>query len=131
MNDVKISASHVDDFSKSIIGYEVGMYHHERCRDKVFYRFDKICRICRGVRCIGSAALQMAYVANGYLDGFQVDDLKPWDIAAGAVLVREAGGVVYAPDGSEFNVMRPNVVCAGTEALCQRFIELVKYDETK
>lgn len=128
MNDVKITASQLEDFSKAVIGYEVGMCHSLLVRDKVLYRFDKIVNRCRGVRCIGCAALQVAYVANGSLNGFQVDDLKPWDVAAGVVLVREAGGKVYAPDGSEFDVMKPNIVCGGTEALCQTFIEIVKYE---
>lgn len=43
-----------------------------------------------GFRCLGSSALQLAYVARGCIDGYQVDDLKLWDIAAGALLIREA-----------------------------------------
>lgn len=49
-------------------------------------------------RCLGSAALELAYVAAGRLDGFCQYELRPWDIAAGAVLVREAGGRITPPD---------------------------------
>ena len=49
---------------------------------------------CSGMRRWGAAALDLAYVAAGRFDGFWEYDLKPWDIAAGAVLVREAGGIV-------------------------------------
>ena len=54
-----------------------------------------------GVRRPGSAALDLAYVAAGRFDGFWEHSLKPWDIAAGALLIREAGGIVSSLDGSE------------------------------
>ena len=49
---------------------------------------------CRGVRRLGSAALDLAYVATGRIDGFWELGLSQWDIAAGTLLVREAGGCV-------------------------------------
>jgi myo-inositol-1(or 4)-monophosphatase len=52
-----------------------------------------------GIRRFGSAALDLAYVAAGRYDGFWEYGLKPWDIAAGILLVREAGGYVTEPDG--------------------------------
>ena len=54
-----------------------------------------------GVRRPGAAALDLAYVAAGRLDGFWEFGLKSWDVAAGAVLIREAGGIVSGIDGSE------------------------------
>lgn len=75
------------------------------------------------VRSFGCAALTLAYVARGAIDGYQLDDLKPWDVAAGALLIREAGGAVYSTDGSEFDVMRAYLVCAGTEKLCRELID--------
>lgn len=58
-------------------------------------------RNSRGVRRIGSAAVDMAYVACGRFDAFWEYDLKPWDVAAGVIIVREAGGVVKDFDGGE------------------------------
>lgn len=66
--------------------------------------------------------MTLAYVARGAIDGYQIDDLKPWDVAAGALLIREAGGSVYSSDGTTFDVMRAHLVCAGTESLCQELI---------
>lgn len=77
-------------------------------------------------RCLASAALSLAYVAKGTLDTYQVDYLKPWDVAAGVLLVREAGGVVHNTNGSEFNVMKPNLVAASKDSLAQEVIELIK-----
>ena len=52
-----------------------------------------------GIRRLGTASLDLAYVAAGRLDGFWEFGLKPWDVAAGIVLVREAGGLVGRLDG--------------------------------
>ena len=56
----------------------------------------------RAVRRLGSAAIDLCYVAAGRLDGFWESDLKPWDIAGGALIVAEAGGRVTNMDGSAF-----------------------------
>jgi myo-inositol-1(or 4)-monophosphatase len=56
---------------------------------------------CAGVRRFGSAALDLAWVAAGRFDGFWELQLKPWDIAAGLVIVREAGGYVTSPTGGD------------------------------
>ena len=52
-----------------------------------------------GVRRLGSAALDLAYVAAGRMDGFWEEPLSPWDIAAGILMIREAGGFVTDSDG--------------------------------
>lgn len=68
-----------------------------------------------GVRRFGSAALDLAWVAAGRFDGFWERDLKLWDIAAGVVLVREAGGVCQEIDGGDF--METGSILAGSDAL--------------
>ncbi len=68
--------------------------------------------ICQSVRSTGSAALDLAYVASGKTDGFWQPDLKPWDIAAGVVVVREAGGFVGDFMGGESFLHSGNVVAA-------------------
>ncbi|MFN8929633.1 MAG: inositol monophosphatase family protein [Alphaproteobacteria bacterium] len=64
------------------------------------------------VRCSGSAALDLAYVAAGRLDGTWYHRLNSWDMAAGILLVREAGGVVAALDGGEVNMEAGSIVAA-------------------
>src|SRR5205814_4841405 len=56
----------------------------------------------RAVRRLGSAAIDLCYIAAGRMDGFWERDLKPWDIAAGALIVAEAGGRITNMDGSAF-----------------------------
>ena len=62
--------------------------------------FGDIARLAQGVRRGGAAALDLSLVAAGRLDAFWEWDLRPWDVAAGALLVSEAGGTVSAIDGS-------------------------------
>jgi myo-inositol-1(or 4)-monophosphatase len=56
--------------------------------------FKYLLKHCRGVRRPGSAATDMAYVAAGRFDGFYEYSLQPWDVAAGIVLINEAGGKI-------------------------------------
>lgn len=65
--------------------------------------FSQIVREARGVRRPGAAAYDLALVARGVFDGFWEKNLKPWDTAAGILLVREAGGVVCTYDGLDYN----------------------------
>ena len=65
--------------------------------------------VAAGVRRPGAAALDLAYVAAGRLDGFWEFGLKPWDTAAGTLLIREAGGRVGTPGGGEY-ALGPNVI---------------------
>jgi len=67
-----------------------------------------------GVRRMGSAALDLAWVAAGRYDGFWERNLKSWDIAAGIVLVREAGGFIAEIDGAD-NVLETGNIVAGNE----------------
>ena len=68
---------------------------------------------CGGMRTAGSSALDLAYVAAGRLDGFWLNDLKPWDIAAGALVVREAGGRIGDFAGGMSFLKTTEVVAAG------------------
>jgi myo-inositol-1(or 4)-monophosphatase len=74
--------------------------------------FTDVIRISKGVRRAGSAALDLAYTASGTFDGFFEMHLAAWDVAAGALLVREAGGVVTDFSGGDRWMDRGNVVGA-------------------
>ncbi|MEZ5549862.1 MAG: inositol monophosphatase family protein [Pseudomonadales bacterium] len=67
---------------------------------------------CRAVRRLGSAALDLAYVAAGRVDGFWEPGLQPWDIAAGVLLIREAGGFVGDFSGGESFMKSGDIVAA-------------------
>lgn len=87
--------------------------------------FDAFVRRSRGVRRIGSAALDMCYVAAGRYDGFFEVRLKPWDIAAGTLLVREAGGTVTDLDGGQVDLMAGEVIATNGH-LHQAIVEVAR-----
>ena len=70
--------------------------------DEIVGLFGAFVGQARAVRRLGSAAIDLCYVAAGRLDGFWESDLKPWDIAGGALIVSEAGGRVTGTDGGAF-----------------------------
>ena len=78
-----------------------------------------------GVRRFGSAALDLAWVAAGRYDGYWERRLNAWDIAAGALLVTEAGGKVTTADGGEFDVREGTVLASNLE-LHPQILELLK-----
>jgi myo-inositol-1(or 4)-monophosphatase len=71
--------------------------------DEIVGLFGAFVGQARAVRRLGSAAIDLCYVAAGRMDGFWESDLKPWDIAGGALIVGEAGGRVTAMDGAPFS----------------------------
>ena len=77
-----------------------------------------------GVRRFGAASLDLAYVAAGRFDGFWERGLSPWDIAAGAVLVREAGGFVKEIDGGDF--MQTGAIVASNERLLPQLVDTLR-----
>ena len=79
----------------------------------------------RGVRRDGSAAIDMAYVACGRFDGFWEEGLNPWDVAAGLLLIEEAGGEVSYYDGAKFSIYKPPI-CASNGAIHEEMLAILK-----
>ena len=117
---VSAASSLVDSLLVTGFPYDV----HEDA-DEVLGLFGEFVRRARAVRRLGSAALDMAYVAAGRFDGFWEDNLKPWDVAAASLLVEEAGGVVSGTDGSPF-LVRGGHVLATTPALQGPMLETIR-----
>ena len=79
----------------------------------------------QAVRRTGSAALNMCYVASGRLDAYWATGTHAWDVAAGALLVQEAGGTITTIDGGPFQLLRPQPVATATEPLQRELIALL------
>lgn len=77
------------------------------------HAFQRLSGIARAVRRPGSAALDLAYTARGVFDGFWERRLSPWDVAAGSLLVEEAGGRVTSFGGQPFNIEHKEILAAG------------------
>lgn len=102
-----------------------GFYpHNEPDLKEQIKIFSDIVRDVRGVRRAGAAAYDICMVAEGVFDAFWEKNLKPWDTAAGTVLVREAGGHVRDYDGREYDLSAPGIIASNpliVEELLQRF----------
>jgi myo-inositol-1(or 4)-monophosphatase len=88
-------------------------------------RLGRLLGIVQGLRRGGSAALDLAYVACGRLDGFCEENLKPWDTAAGLIIVTEAGGKITTFDGGDYDIFAPNIVVSN-DAIHSRLLLLVE-----
>ena len=90
-------------------------------------QFSEILTATSGIRRAGSAALDLVDIAAGRLDGFWELSLAPWDVAAGTLLVREAGGIVTNSDGGQ-DVIRHGPVVAGNTTTHPWLIEVINRD---
>ena len=77
------------------------------------------------MRRTGSAALDLAYLASGRADGLLALGLRPWDIAAGSLLVKEAGGLITDLNGGEMYLDQGNIM-AGNPKLFKNLFKLIK-----
>lgn len=102
-------------------------YKLKQYGDCYFNVLEKLFTKCADFRRTGSAALDLAYVAAGRLDGFFEIGLKPWDIAAGELILREAGGIMTDFAGNNNYMVSGNVV-AGTPKIVKDFLSLTQND---
>jgi myo-inositol-1(or 4)-monophosphatase len=111
LNDQPLRVSHTPTLDESLLstGYP---YDIRRTRENNLAEHAAFMVRCRSVREMGSAAINLALVATGRLDGFWELVLGPWDVAAGCLMVEEAGGRVTNPAGGPVDLGRPSVVAS-------------------
>jgi myo-inositol-1(or 4)-monophosphatase len=101
----RLSASGVDRLEHSVVGVDWG--HSDEIRARTFDMLSRVAPRVGTVRALGSAALALAYVAAGWMDAYYNFMMKPWDVAAGVLLIAEAGGHCTTLDGSPYSVEEP------------------------
>lgn len=103
LNGSSIRISEVNELDKALLATG---FPYDRRENADFYLsfFKAFLTRCQGIRRNGSAALDLCYVACGRIDGFWELKLKPWDIAAGALIVAEAGGTLSKFSGDQFTI---------------------------
>jgi myo-inositol-1(or 4)-monophosphatase len=89
--------------------------------------FGRVLPQVRSIRRPGAAALDLSYVAAGRLDGFWELTLSPWDVAAGVLIVQEAGGIVTGGQGEEYRIESP-VLVATNGPLHRPLLELLQLE---
>jgi myo-inositol-1(or 4)-monophosphatase len=108
LNGKRVRVSAIDVFLQSMLA--TGFPYDLNNRTKSLEWFNHFTHLTRAVRRAGSAALDLCYVAAGRYDGFWEAGLKPWDAAAGSLMVLEAGGRVTDFAGNEFGIESPSLI---------------------
>jgi myo-inositol-1(or 4)-monophosphatase len=111
LNGQPIRVSAIDRLDRALLATGFPYDIRERLPETLA-RLGRMLGFTQGVRRAGSAALDMAYVACGRLDGFWEENLKPWDTAAGLLLITEAGGRITTFSGGPYDIDSPNIVAS-------------------
>ncbi len=123
LNNRKIRVSKQKELKGSLLGTGFP-YNNMQGLEKYLDNFRSLCPITAGIRRAGAASLDLAYVACGRLDGFWESGLKPWDMAAGVLLILEAGGIVSDMDKSE-NYLRSGNIVAGNLQVTESLLKIL------
>lgn len=126
LNGEKISVSSENKLIKSLIAFGTSPYEKELA-DVNFDILKRVYLNTGDIRRTGSAAMDLAYVACGRIDGFFERNLKPWDYCAGICIVNEAGGKVTNMHGGAVTYDRNSDILASNSLLHEGLLELVRY----
>ena len=126
LNTTPIKVSAVQDIGLSMLvtGFP---YNQDDIQHNNLNEFNKFLPRIQGIRRLGSAALDLSYVACGRFDGYWEPMLYPWDTAGGSIIVEEAGGSVSKYDGSSFDPLYPEIAASNKKI----HAELLKILNTK
>jgi myo-inositol-1(or 4)-monophosphatase len=124
LNGAPVRVSRAETLIDSLLvtGFHYGVHKDP---EELIRLFEAFIRRARAVRRLGSAALDLCYVACGRLDGFWEKKLQPWDIAGGGLIVREAGGTVTSVDGAPFG-SRGGSVLATNGRIHQQMLDTIR-----
>lgn len=125
LNGVPVHVSTATELQKSLLvtGFP---YDAWNTRQDNFANFVHFGKLSQGVRRLGSAALDLCYVAAGRFDGFWEMSLKPWDVAAGGLIAGEAGAKVTNVDGEDDFMSPPQSVVAAAPGIHARILQELK-----
>ncbi|XP_051943963.1 inositol monophosphatase 1-like [Hippocampus zosterae] len=119
-NGRPLRVSHQKDIRQAIIATEFGSNRDPGVVDKVFSSLKRVVSIpVHGVRGAGSAAINMCLVASGCVEAYYEIGIHVWDIAAGSLIVSEAGGVLMDVDGGPLDLMSRRVLAANNQSVAE------------
>ena len=112
-NNKRLRVSNRSVLSECLIG--TGLPFGDRVYNGYLNEIDEILKSTAGIRRLGAAGLDLAYVASGKLDGFWEKDLNLWDISAGILLVKEAGGRISKMNGENWTTNSRDILASNTK----------------
>jgi len=121
LNGKRVNASTTSELKRSLLvtGFP---YDAWNTKQDNFANFTKFAKMTQGVRRLGSAALDLSYVAAGRFDGFWELSLKPWDVAAGGLICKEAGAIVTNVHGDADFISAPQSILATAPGIHARML---------
>jgi myo-inositol-1(or 4)-monophosphatase len=130
-NEMPIIVSKNDYFQRALIGtgFPYSSAENQDDLNLVINRLHNILPKCQDIRRFGSAALDLCYVAEGLLDGFYEINLKPWDVSAGMLIVKEAGGVVSNDMGEEFDMFNDKCIVVSNGHIHNELLSKLNFDK--
>jgi myo-inositol-1(or 4)-monophosphatase len=123
LNGKKLSTSKVERMEDSVVAVSFPPRVGRDSRE--IEEFSRAITVCQAVRRTGSTALNLCYVAAGRFDAYWGNNSKPWDVAAGAIIVRESGGVVSNYSGVGLNIDHPQFVAAANPAMHAQMVRML------
>ncbi len=111
-NNKRLRVSKRQYLSESVIGTSIP--HLGKMYDDYLKEIDQITKDCSGLRHLGSASLDLAYVASGKFDACWEKNLNLWDVAAGVLLIKEAGGKITEPSGNIWSIKSKDILASNS-----------------
>ncbi|XP_023321544.1 inositol monophosphatase 1 [Eurytemora carolleeae] len=129
-NGNRIRVSKASDISKAMIIMELPAGANKDKKSVALSNLEYILENAHAARAPGPAALDIAWVGSGSADGFFHQGIHSWDMAAGALIVKEAGGTVMSPNGGEFDLMSRGIIVASSRTLAEQISGFIKIYST-
>lgn len=129
LNDKKIQVSSCDDFQRALIstGFPYSNATNKDDLDDVIKKLNIILPRCQDIRRLGSAALDLCYVAKGTYEAFYEMNLKAWDVSAGILILFEAGGKISNIKGEEYTLFEDKYILASNGKIHQELVEKLNF----
>ncbi|CAL7949376.1 unnamed protein product [Xylocopa violacea] len=126
LNGRPIRTSKITTLSESLIAMEPWIAKIENCMVTIYKRMHALIQGTHGIRTFGTAALTLCYVAMGAIEAYHIEGVEAWDVAAGKLIIEEAGGVTIDSSGGELDLITPRVIAACNRQIADQLVDLFK-----
>lgn len=117
---IPIHVSNITELSRCLVSFGTSPYDKATLGEKNCETLKQIFFVCEDIRRIGSAAIELAYVAAGRVNIYLERNLKPWDYAAAMVIIEEAGGIITDYAGLPIDISKPSDILAGNKVVHEK-----------
>ncbi|XP_076750204.1 uncharacterized protein LOC143423038 [Xylocopa sonorina] len=126
LNEHPIRVSKITALSESLIAMEPWIARYPELLVTIYNRMHALIHKTHGIRTLGTAALTLCYVAMGAIEAYHIEGIEVWDVAAGKLIIEEAGGVVIDTSGRELDLIKPKVIAACNSQIADQLVGLFK-----